>query len=60
MTVFIASIDGCIIKTTARKGLKVVCTTYCGKTLNAADGVDQIVLNKDICKTCRERAGVVL
>ena len=44
----------CVIKWTGRKGLKVVAVTYCGDTVNAAEGVYQLPNTHDFCPSCLE------
>jgi hypothetical protein len=44
----------CVIKWTGRKGLKVVALTYCGDTVNAADGVLQLPNTAEFCSNCAE------
>ncbi len=42
----------CVIQWTGRRGLKVVALTYCGDTVNAAEGVLQIPGNRSFCSRC--------
>jgi hypothetical protein len=49
----------CVVKWTGRKGLHVSINTYCGKTVNAKDGVLQVPDKMKVCEECQIALNVI-
>lgn len=48
----------CIVRSTARHGIRVLTTTYCGVEVAAGDGVDQVHSNAITCEHCKREVKI--
>lgn len=50
----------CIVLLTGRDGFKVKSKTYCGREVNASDGVYQLPDSTEVCKECTDKIPAVV